>query len=1209
MKDELDNSRLSSMKIPDTKTSDVNPILNEIKKYDIFDFLNRVSALNLIPCNQNKSIVLDFLIDAILGSDLSTYNGTCVMSCSKFKRIIDSIMGLNISLGIDPIDMPFIQRMKFFGNKWVFNGVTPNCTYIFQNLIDVLVFQKDGFNSAFLSKAKSIIDCVLKISTMIAEKCGFSLDSLAHYEEASIQYLDSQKMRALSETLIFSEDTFNDFVLKNICCDIYAYEKARADYNYCFYYAPFVKNNNGHLVLLNPTILIPFAINKILVWAQECGDYDGLINKYNEKLFFETKQSLIKLGHKEIREWDCGFELERTSSYKEALFSASSNDGVLFVRFYCDNGQDYSDKNLFTNSSVINSSPRDRFQQLLNCDQIIDKDMVYVINILSGFGRGVPFSLQKGDSIHNACFSPFELACIAINEENHPNFLFHYLRDKQKVKLVEMPFSVDLNLLTLYVENGYSFYFSDDCNLCTTNMFPGFGDSVDYLIKAIKKEDRQLVKIPGRNYYEEIVLKDAKRKIYCSIKKDEFLFINVFSRIKICTLFDTPKSTNEINIKYSIVDLISYWLGECKDLFDQNHFTKDCVLIKNILDGDPDRYYIENGCTSSPLKDLLLIEKEADDIWVLHWTSAVYQKFAPNDNLEEKELTRLLIELLSGLSVRQIDVHLLDKVFSNPLKAKMIALNVSKHPYFKPLLGKIRRIPTEWEQYLLDEIGAYLVKEKGYSYGVLPFESNNEVCNKIVDYLFSQLQIGVARFRSDELYELLYNELETIIYSLMSGQHRYAYDLACYPEQSQIIDENFNELNKASSATKFLLEYVVAIPPKGDAPMQESDYEYYLTICSQIIEWANISDLFRYRIISSRLEILQSGRIGFKKDQTDKLAYLNYNARKKRLNQASNPYVDVYSFNKLNLDYKRLDDVFVEEFGFSFVDLYLCVKTLITMGDEVESNVKRFSKKTVIERLTEEIEISGERVQKILSNLSLTQRDNFLEPSSPYNLNDVLPWKFNRRLSFIRRPISQVNDDLIWGNRQLYHSFLFLYDQILNSKIRVNNIKFKAFLGELVDQRGNSFNDTVAEKIKEIASFVVYKKVKRVNGKRIENDTKQDLGDIDVLVLIPEQKKIVVVEVKDFSVAKTPYELHQEYLRMFCDEKGKLCYISKHKKRVAWIKEHIDDILLQYSLPEGKWKVRDALIVDEPIISNELFQKGQQILLYSDISKKAFLGL
>ena len=81
------------------QNDNVDPILKEIKEYNIFDFLNRVSALNLIPCNQNKCIVLDFLIDAILSSKLDTYNGTYVMSSSKFKKVIDLVMLLNIAVG------------------------------------------------------------------------------------------------------------------------------------------------------------------------------------------------------------------------------------------------------------------------------------------------------------------------------------------------------------------------------------------------------------------------------------------------------------------------------------------------------------------------------------------------------------------------------------------------------------------------------------------------------------------------------------------------------------------------------------------------------------------------------------------------------------------------------------------------------------------------------------------------------------------------------------------------------------------------------------------------------------------------------------------------------------------------------------------------------------------------------------------------------
>ena len=99
------------------------------------------------------------------------------------------------------------------------------------------------------------------------------------------------------------------------------------------------------------------------------------------------------------------------------------------------------------------------------------------------------------------------------------------------------------------------------------------------------------------------------------------------------------------------------------------------------------------------------------------------------------------------------------------------------------------------------------------------------------------------------------------------------------------------------------------------------------------------------------------------------------------------------------------------------------------------------------------------------------------------------------------------------------------------------------------------------------------------------------------------KKKIIITEVKDFSFTKSPYEIHQEYLKVFCDQNDKLCYISKHKRRVEWIKKHLQDIIKHYHLDSVNWKIDDLLIVNEDIVSNEYYHLKQKILLYTDISK------
>ncbi len=117
------------------------------------------------------------------------------------------------------------------------------------------------------------------------------------------------------------------------------------------------------------------------------------------------------------------------------------------------------------------------------------------------------------------------------------------------------------------------------------------------------------------------------------------------------------------------------------------------------------------------------------------------------------------------------------------------------------------------------------------------------------------------------------------------------------------------------------------------------------------------------------------------------------------------------------------------------------------------------------------------------------------------------------------------------------------------------------------------------------------------------DENNNDLGDIDVLCIIPEKHKIVVCEVKNFGFAKNPYEMNQEYQRLFVDT-DKPCFMTKHKKRAAWVRQHIDDVKKQFSLSDGKWTVKPVMIVSEEIISNAYYKKGESILVYSNLTEK-----
>lgn len=77
-------------------------LVDGISNYNIFDFLAKISGLNLLPQNQNKSVLLDTLIQYVLTKEKINYTSTNKMGAGKFKSILNGLNSINLSLSIDP---------------------------------------------------------------------------------------------------------------------------------------------------------------------------------------------------------------------------------------------------------------------------------------------------------------------------------------------------------------------------------------------------------------------------------------------------------------------------------------------------------------------------------------------------------------------------------------------------------------------------------------------------------------------------------------------------------------------------------------------------------------------------------------------------------------------------------------------------------------------------------------------------------------------------------------------------------------------------------------------------------------------------------------------------------------------------------------------------------------------------------------------------
>lgn len=168
----------------------------------------------------------------------------------------------------------------------------------------------------------------------------------------------------------------------------------------------------------------------------------------------------------------------------------------------------------------------------------------------------------------------------------------------------------------------------------------------------------------------------------------------------------------------------------------------------------------------------------------------------------------------------------------------------------------------------------------------------------------------------------------------------------------------------------------------------------------------------------------------------------------------------------------------------------------------------------------------------------------------------------------------------------------YVTDLIHSGKFTSESQEMVELIGKISKSRGAAFNELIVDIIQDMNEFTIFPNVKKINGKKISNLQGNTLGDIDILIIDKVTDKIIAAEVKDFHFSRNPYEIQQEYLKMFVDKDKMKCFATKHTRRVKWLKEHIQDVKIQYGLDDREWDIKGIFIVSKPLISNAIYKQN-----------------
>lgn len=93
-----------------------------MKKYDLHDIITKIVGRNLLPVNQNKSILLDTVMEELLCVNLDNENimNDNRISAGKYRKLISQVNDSDICMMIELNENLYVQNVMFHKNHLVF---------------------------------------------------------------------------------------------------------------------------------------------------------------------------------------------------------------------------------------------------------------------------------------------------------------------------------------------------------------------------------------------------------------------------------------------------------------------------------------------------------------------------------------------------------------------------------------------------------------------------------------------------------------------------------------------------------------------------------------------------------------------------------------------------------------------------------------------------------------------------------------------------------------------------------------------------------------------------------------------------------------------------------------------------------------------------------------------------------------------------------
>jgi len=1221
---------------------DIGSILTEVygqfQAYNSIDLLTTIAALQLCPENADHTIRLEAL--SHIATCLTFVTDKTNISRHRLNRICNSApFGDGYLRSIeDPCDNPFTEAFTFFGGSYiVFPGISEDITFSLRHLTSA-IFLNSTFkqHKDFMNKVHKLVLTILILSDEIARQANLSrnLEPISQSRDVFIPHNLEDKKKAV----LFTEDDLAGLLLPYELGikDIEVFTQTLGELALNSYTPettplhtkPIIHIENQFIVL-EPGILLASLRFQILTEAKRTNLIKLLSVEYQRSVAHTVTNSMSMFGVLQVDEELC--ERDEKLFLRDSLWTLDT-DKALYLALITD---DFSD---FVGEAVFEKMPEKNSGELfdnyfLQVEETIHSKShglseFFAIILFAGVGRTAVISSKLDGLKSNPAIISLtveELEILSLLNIKNPFVLYKFARDIEDLQKTThfIAFST-LDIFEIYRKHDFSFYLTDDRKPNFITFSPG--SERELRLEVLRKHDKHAVPYYKGGYSEAYRLYgSADVPIYVPVnlsrKGDWFVELTPLSfwviyNDEVDQANVTPNSVNPAHF----VDMITYWLWQFSPDLERHlseiDFLKPLVLQVEIAQNE-DWKSVDGEFLLRTYPNIVDYKLNIEDFQItLEFHPSILEALLGATNSGELrfmgELLMKVVELLELVYVENFPEKLslnvpdiLSKHLANPVKKKFLVLpsnnNVQMMPgnYFS-----FREIQGSDRSHVLDETGKFCSNKLKISEGLIPANNVVNVLNQVVNFCFSELESIIRTLPSDYLLEFLIAQYEAIVAEKASRQLTLTTQLACFSnaeDVTQQLIEDMPKLNEAAISCRFLIEYVATISPTGTEPISFTVYDRLMALASEIISRGRESDYANYQLFNIQLSMLPSGRLGFDNQKAFGDLQLSYMISRSReeIDDASR-FFDVWwhtqsseDAGKLSEDAQEFNQAFYNEFGFTLKDLSVLISNVGDLSIELNDGrqLKKIRKDDLISKLAEVTQWNVNKVEMILDFLALRPRKEFLSVSSEYSKSDVFPWRLSRGLSYMRRPLLMTEEQgqtyICWGVRHLFDSFEYILRSSRSGQLqpRYSSTSMQKWLGSKHKKDGIEFNAKVADSVKILPNTIVRSQVKKFGSTRLSS-TGNELGDIDVLLIMPTIKTITLIECKNLLIARTPSEMKRELDELFVDAATHTSTVTKHKRREKWVRDNLEHVLSVYGFDiRGQWKVSSLLVVSDELIT------------------------